>query len=128
MNPQFKNTQRGITVVGLILVIAMIGGVAVLAMQVFPSVVEFNSIKKAMIYAKANGSSVAEIRTSFDKQAEIGYITTINGKDLEIVKNGDDMVVSFAYEKKIPMVGPVSLLIEYAGTTATGGVAKKPVM
>ncbi len=128
MNPQFKNTQRGITLVGLILVIAMIGGVAVLAMQVFPSFVEFNSIKKAITYAKANGSTVVEIRAAFDRQAEIGYITTINGKDLEIVKNGDDVVISFAYDKKIPIVGPASLLIEYAGTTATGGIVKKPVM
>ena len=44
-------------------------------------------------------------------------ITTISGKDLEIQKADDDFVISFAYTKKIPLFGPVSLSIDYAANS-----------
>lgn len=64
------------------------------------------------------------MRAAFNRQAEVGYIDAIDGKDLDIVKNGDDTEISFAYQKTIPLGGPVSLLIDYAGSTGNG-VAKK---
>jgi hypothetical protein len=57
------------------------------------------------------------MRAAFNRQADVGYIDAIAGKDLTIVKNGDDTDISFAYQKTIPLVGPVSLLIDYAGST-----------
>src|SRR5947209_7693264 len=98
-----KTRQDGMTVVGLIFMLAIVGGIAVLGMQVVPSFVEFQSVKKAINGAKAASTNPNEIRNSFDKQAEVGYITSIKGKDLAIRKNGEDVEVSFAYDKKIPL-------------------------
>jgi type II secretory pathway pseudopilin PulG len=119
-----KNKQQGMTLIGLIFVLAIVGCVAVVAMQVVPSFIEYLSIKKAIVAAKSSSTNPNEIRTSFDKQAEIGYISSLRGKDLEISKNGDSVEVSFAYEKKLHLVGPASLLMEYEGTTANNGVKK----
>ncbi len=125
---QQKTKQSGLSLVGLIFVLVIIGLMAVVAMKVFPTVAEYMSIKKAIAVAKASGTSVATIKTAFDKQAEVGYIESISSKDLEISKNGDDIEVSFAYQKKIPLFGPASLLLEYEGTTAkTQLVNKKKV-
>jgi hypothetical protein len=85
---------------------------------VTPTVAEYFSIKKAIATAKASGSTVREIQSAFDKQVNVDYIDSISSKDLEITKNGEDIEVSFAYQKKIPLVGPTSLLIDYAGSTA----------
>lgn len=117
--------QRGISLIGLIFILAILAGVALLGMKIVPTVSEYSSVKKAIDMAKNSGSTPAEIRKSFDKQAEVAYITAISGKDLEITKSGGEVVVSFAYDKKIPLVGPASLLIEYAGTTARGGASSK---
>jgi type II secretory pathway pseudopilin PulG len=124
MEANLKNKQYGMTLIGLIFVLALIGCVFVVAMQVVPSFVEYQSIKKAIVTAKASSTNPNEIRTSFDKQAEVGYIDSLKGKDLEISKNGDSVEVSFAYEKKMHLVGPASLLMEYEGTTAHNGVKK----
>jgi type II secretory pathway pseudopilin PulG len=124
MKSDTKNKQNGMTLIGLIFVLALVGCAAVVAMQVVPSFIEFLSIKKAIAAAKASSTNPNEIRTSFDKQAEIGYIDSLRGKDLEISKNGDSVEVSFAYEKKMHLVGPASLLMEYEGTTASTGVKK----
>lgn len=110
--------QRGITLFGLIVVLAILGCIGVLVAKVTPTTIEYFSIKKAIASARTAGTTVQEIQSAFNKQAEVGYIDAISGKDLEITKNGDDIQISFAYQKKIPLVGPVSLLIDYAGSTA----------
>jgi hypothetical protein len=118
--------QKGLSLTGLIVLLVIVGMIAVLAMKVTPTFTEYLSIKKAINSVKANGGSIPEMRTAFDKQAEVGYIDSISGKDLDIVKNGDDAEISFAYQKIIPLVGPVSLLIDYEGSTNPNRLAKKP--
>ena len=61
------------------------------------------------------GSSVAEVRSIFDKAADIDNITSIKGRDLDITKEGDKIVVSFAYQREIHLVGPAFLTLKYAG-------------
>lgn len=120
--------QHGVSLTGLIFILAIVGLIAVVALKVSPTVSEYMSIKKSIVSAKTAGTTPAEVRSSFDKQADINYITSITSKDLEIEKNGDGLNVSFAYQKKIPLVGPVSLLIDYEGSTAPVRSTKnKPV-
>ncbi|QAU34256.1 DUF4845 domain-containing protein [Janthinobacterium sp. 17J80-10] len=121
----FKCRQQGISLVGLIFVLGVLAGIGLLALKIVPTVTEYMAVTKAVGKAKADGNSPAEIRSSFDKQADVAYITSITGKDLEVYNSGNGLEVSFAYDKKIPLVGPASLLIEYAGSTAKPG-AKKP--
>jgi type II secretory pathway pseudopilin PulG len=122
-----KSKQNGLSLVGLIFVLAILAMIAVLAMKVVPTVIEYNSIRKAIVVARGAGETVRDIQSSFDKQAEVGYIESITGKDLEITKNGGDIDVSFAYQKKIPLFGPASLVLDYAGTTAKTVAAKKTI-
>lgn len=119
-----SSRQRGITLVGLIFVMAVLGAIGVLGLKVVPTVVEYYSIKKAVASARTAGSTAPEIRAAFDRQTDVGYIDSISGKDLEISKNGDQIEISFAYPKKIPLFGPASLLIEYAGSTARSTAQK----
>lgn len=113
----FNRKQQGISLVGLIFVLAILAGLAVIVMKVVPTVTEYMAVNKAIVRAKAEGTTPVEIRNSFDKQAGVAYITSITSQDLEVYNGGNGLEVSFAYDKKIPLVGPASLLIEYAGTT-----------
>jgi Tfp pilus assembly major pilin PilA len=114
--------QQGLSLVGFIFVIAIVALIAVLGMKVVPTVVEYMGVKKAIAAAKNAGSTPAEIRTSFDKQAETGYIDSVSGKDLQIAKTDNGFDVGVAYEKRIALVGPVSLVIDYvAGNGVTQG-------
>jgi hypothetical protein len=59
---------------------------------------------------------VAEARQAFDRQKDIEYsISSITSKDLAITKENDRVVISFAYDKEVPIAGPVYLLIKYEG-------------
>ncbi|MDP5009227.1 MAG: DUF4845 domain-containing protein [Glaciimonas sp.] len=126
MTKTSKNVQKqkGITLIGLIFWLAILGFIALIGAKVVPTFIEYNSIKKAIVSVKTHGGSVQEIQNAFDKQTDVGYISAIQGKDLDVSKNGDDIEISFAYQKKIPIIAPVSLLIDYTGTTSASGVKK----
>ncbi len=61
------------------------------------------------------GQSVVEVRGLFDKSAEIDNIKSITGKDLEVTKEGDKVVVGFSYQREIHLAGPAFLTLKYAG-------------
>ncbi len=114
MKLEFKSAQRGISFVGLLFVVGVLACLAVLGAQAFPTVVEYQAILKAAQKASA-GNTVAEVRQIFDKAGDIDDIKSINGKDLDISKEGDKVVVKFAYKREIHMFGPAYLLLKYAG-------------
>ncbi|MFS2138889.1 DUF4845 domain-containing protein [Duganella sp. Dugasp56] len=115
--------QNGISLVGLILVLAALGFIGVLGLKIVPTYTEYRAIQNAIVTAKATGGSVIEIQKSFDASATTGYISSITSRDLIIGKENGEMEISFAYEKKIPLVGPASLLLEYQGTTSKTAAA-----
>ncbi len=108
---------RGITLFGLLFWALLIGFSAYLLVRTVPTVNEYLTIQRAVEQiAKSNPSTVAEVRSAFDKQKDIEYsITEISGKDLEITKENDKVVIRFAYDKLVPIYGPVFLLIKYEG-------------
>ena len=61
--------QRGLTLIGLIILAVLLGLLFIVGSQVVPSVTEFMSIKKAVKHAVTNGGNPAEIRSSFNKSA-----------------------------------------------------------
>ena len=109
--------QRGITLFGLVFWAVVISFLAYVAIRIFPTANEFLTIQRAVKQiATASPQTVAEVRTAFDRQKEVEYaITTIGGKDLTVTKENDRVVISFAYDKEIPLFGPVFLLIKYEG-------------
>jgi Domain of unknown function (DUF4845) len=102
----------GLIVVGLIVVFLL-----VLGSKVVPAVVEYIAIERAVQKIKNEGTTVREIQYAFEKHATIDDITSISYKDLDITKEGDKIVISYAYAKKIPILDNVSLVIDFAGTT-----------
>lgn len=118
MKPQRISRQRGISFIGLVFVVAVLVFVGVMVAQVIPTALEYQEILRAANKAAHEGNTVVEIRQIFDKAADINSITAIAGKDLDISKDGDKIVVSFAYNKEIHMVGPAYLLLKYAGKSS----------
>jgi Tfp pilus assembly major pilin PilA len=109
-----KSRQGGISFIGLLFVVGVFAALAVLAAQVFPTVVEYQAILKATQKA-SEGSTVAEVRQIFDRASAIDDFKSVTPKDLDVTKNGDKVVVKFAYNKEIHMFGPAFLLLKYSG-------------
>jgi len=114
-----KSRQRGISLVTLIFILAVLGAVGAVGMRAFPSIIEYQAALKAINRAK-DEATVAAVRNAFDRAAQVDNITSIMGKDLEVAKDGDKVIVSFAYQKEFHLFGPAWLTLKYAGTSHPG--------
>lgn len=115
MKVHSKSQQRGITFFGLLFVGTVIALTGVVAAQVFPTVVEYQAITKAVNKAATEGGSVVDIRNSYERMQAIDDFKSVNAKDLEITKEGEKVVVKFAYQREIHLTGPAWLTLKYAG-------------
>ena len=106
--------QRGISFIGLLFVGTVVACVMVVAAQVFPTVVEYQAITKAVNKA-STGNTVAEVRMIFEKASAIDDISSLKPADLDITKNNDKVVVAFAYTREIHLAGPAYLVLKYSG-------------
>ena len=111
---KLKKQQQGLTFLGLLVVGILLAFTGVVLAQVVPTFIEFKAVEKAVQKASA-GTTVAEVRSLFDKASQIDDIKSITGKDLEVGKEGDRVVVSFAYTREIHLAGPAFLLMKYEG-------------
>jgi len=123
-----RNKQRGISfpvifLIGVVLALAAVG-----AMKIAPAYIEFLTAKKAIVAVAAGEGrtgSVNDMRKAFDRRSAIDNITVVTPGELEISKDGGEVVISFAYAKKIPLFANVSLLVDFAASTAPGGGSDK---
>lgn len=109
--------SRGVTLIGLLFWAIVVGFIGYLLVRAVPTLLEYRAIQGAVDrIAAAPPTTVAEIRRAFDKQKEIEYsIESISGKDLDITKEEDRVVIRFAYQKEVELVAPVYLLVKYEG-------------
>jgi hypothetical protein len=115
-----KFKQRGVSMMGLLIGAAILIAVALLGMKVAPAYIEYFSVKKAVVGIVQSGDArgtVADVRRAFDKRAQVDDIAVITGADLEITKEGGEVVIAFSYPKKIPLFGNVSLYFDFAGAS-----------
>ena len=106
--------QRGMSMLGILFVGGVVAVTALVGMQVAPTLMELQSINKAVNKAR-EGTNPAEARAIFDRAAQIDDIKSIAGKDLEVTQDGGRVAVSFAYEREIHLVGPAYLTLKYSG-------------
>jgi hypothetical protein len=106
---------------GLLFWAIVIACIVIVGAKVGPSASEYMSCIKGVRQA-ASQSNPDAIRAEFDRYAAADYITTITGQDLNITPGSHGgFTVSFAYDKEIPLAGPVYLLIKYRGSSHSGG-------
>ncbi len=112
-------SQRGITLIGMVVVCIVIVLVAIGGLKIAPAYIEYLTIRKAIVaIARANSkSTVAEVRYAFQLRSAIDSIDAIGPGDLEVTKEGNDIVISVAYPKRIPLFGNVSLVIDFAASS-----------
>jgi hypothetical protein len=109
--------QRGISLIGLIFWAVILSVLVVVGMRAFPTVNEYFTIKRTIDkIAAENPPTVPEVRAAFERQRDVEYsISSITGKDLNVTKENEKLVISFAYNKEIELFEPVYLLIKYQG-------------
>ncbi len=109
--------QRGLSLIGLIFLGLIAIVLLTIGFKLVPSLIEYLAIDRAVQKIKNEGSTVRELRNAFDKYATIDDIKSIGGKDLDITKDADGVVISYSYSYSVPLADNVRLVIDYSGST-----------
>ena len=103
-----KRTQRGMTLIGFLVTLAVVGLFVFMGMKVIPMYTEFHGVKQALKSIASEPDiatrSITGIRDSFDRHADTGYIASVAGKDLKIVRKGPGYVVVAEYEVRRSLI------------------------
>ena len=109
--------QQGLSLLGLITMLFVLVVLALFAMRIIPSFLEFRTAKTAIERIAPTVQNPAEARRAFENRAAIDDITTITPKDLEITREGNQVVIAFAYRKEIPLFTGVGLYLDFAANS-----------
>ncbi len=110
-----RSRQSGLSMIGFLFVSAVVLVVALLTFRMAPAYIEHYTIQKALegALADSNDLSVPTIRRAMDRRLAADYADAVAGKDVEVSKIGNTITASVAWEKRLPVAGNVSLLLEF---------------
>lgn len=118
--------QRGVSMFGFMLVAVVVIIFAMLAMKLVPAYIEFFSVKKILNAmgqdSETKSMSNADIRNSFAKRADVGYVKVVKPADLDIDRSGGKMVISTEYEYRTPLVANISLVVDFKASSNTASL------
>ncbi|OGA72866.1 MAG: hypothetical protein A3G81_22395 [Betaproteobacteria bacterium RIFCSPLOWO2_12_FULL_65_14] len=118
--PRLQKPQRGITLTGLFIALFVLIAAALLGMKLIPPYMEFATARnaiQAIAQDRLGTTTPQEIRRAFDSRASIDDITAIKAADLDITKEGGEIVISFAYRKEVPLFSNVGVYMDFAASS-----------
>ncbi|MCK9389401.1 MAG: DUF4845 domain-containing protein [Sulfuritalea sp.] len=114
--------QRGLSLNALMMGGAVLALLALLAMKALPPWIEYGNAVKAIKGTAGDSSlksaSVAQVRAAFGRRADMDDVKSVAPADLDITKEGGELVISFAYTSKVPLFANVSLVFDFEGSSA----------
>jgi len=117
---KFKH-QRGLSLIGFILIAAIVAFVMFTAFRCVPAWTEYLSLKKVLQQVANEFGVEAQppaIRASFDRRAVIDDLP-VKGKEIDIRKDNGRISLSVTYQRQVPVAGNMSLLFDFEAS-ATG--------
>jgi len=113
-----KSRQSGITLIGFVIVLLVLGFFAFMAMKLVPSYIEFFGVKKAMSQVATSGSAqdLDSIRRDLIFKMGFQYVddATIQPKDITLDRAGNGATLKIAYDKKIPFLYNIDFLLHFS--------------
>jgi len=112
--------QRGLTITGLVIGLVVVIFIALLGFKLIPAFMEFRSMKGAIsaIAREKQSSTVAEIRRAFESRQAIDDFQAVKANDLDISKQGNQVIIAFAYRKEVPLFANIGVYIDFAANSA----------
>jgi len=110
------NNQSGITLIGFLLILMVLGFFAFLGMRLFPVYIEYYGLRQAM-KALAAEPGVAtktpeQIRSSLDTKLNFSYVTNVKKNNVRVTRQGGNYLLNVRYEVR----GPLVYNLEYIAT------------
>jgi len=108
--------QRGMTVIGMLLLIIVIAFVALIAMKVVPMYVQYFSIKSTIESIRKEPQvaqmSAQDIQNAIQKRFDIGYVDNIMARDFKIRNDRNGRVLDLVYQDERTLFYGLSVVLK----------------
>ena len=117
MRMQLPRRQRGVTFLGWVIILSLVIGGALLAMNIGPIYLTHFSVKAAMVHATKQPGvadmSPRQITSIVMKQLDINSIYGFDSKSLSVTRKKGFLELAAIYEVRKPLVGNLSALVSF---------------
>ncbi len=118
-----QERQKGMTFLGYVILLSVIGYFAIMAMKLAPLYLEYQSVVKIMnsVAAESNASTTpVSMRSTIQKRLDVNNITRITAKDF-VIKRDKGTVLSVDYEARTKFAGNLWFLLTFDHSVALRG-------
>jgi hypothetical protein len=114
-----RQRQRGLTVTGFIFVAAVAVIAVMIGARTIPAYIEWYTVQKILgstLQSSKEGFTPYQFRLDFDRRAAADYVDSVRGSDVEVTKDGNQLVATASWSRVLHLVGNASLLLEFEAT------------
>ncbi len=116
---QMRKQQQGLSIIGFLILLAVVGFFAYAAMLLIPAYTEYFGVVKAMKgLAEDAGAAtmpIEQIRSKLDFDMHLQYVgdKTVPPNAIKLNTQGGARILQVVYDKEIPFLYNVSLLLHF---------------
>ena len=116
-----QGRQRGMTVLGILVVIIVVGAWVYAGIRLVPKYLEYMRIASTLEKVKEEyesnpGSTEFMLRKAIERHFDIEMVTVIDVRDIEIKRESGAFSVRANYEDTVPLVYNISFLLTFDKT------------
>ena len=110
-----RRRQRGLSIIGFLLVAAVVIIFALVGFRVLPAYIEYYSVQKALEQTLADQNNITpqDIRRSLERRISADYVDSVRASDVTVTKEGNQIVARLEWQKILHMVANASILLEF---------------
>lgn len=113
-----KTRQGGMTLIGFLFVLAIVGFFGYMAMKLVPAYTEYMGVSKAMSQIASGGmegKTLDDVRRDLLYKMGFQYVddATIKPSDITLERAGNGATLRVAYDKVVPFLYNISFLLHF---------------
>ena len=111
-----RHRQRGMTMIGWLVLLVLIGVIALVSLKLIPAYMEFYTILQSAesVHAQASPETTArEIQSAMAKRFSVNNVESLDPKEIEVTRVDGRLIIHIAYEVRKPMMGNVDAVVKF---------------
>jgi hypothetical protein len=113
-----RKSQRGVTLIGWVILLTPVAIIGYAGILLTPKYLNYFNVVKAMNQEAAEAKDSAQVdpklvRAGLGRRFDVEYIDKPTPNDIDVHRDGDHWVMVANYEELVPLVGNVSILVQF---------------
>lgn len=120
--------QRGMGMLGLLIIAIMVGVFVLAAIRIIPGYIEYLTVRDVVQRVAAEfdreADTSADIRRSLSAYLNTNQVKRIDYRDVELRREEGKLIIDASYEERLPMFWRIDLIVRYDDLAFEAGVER----